>query len=589
MDQIKRIPYGKADFEAVNAEHRYYIDKTRFIPELEKTDYVFLIRPRRFGKSLLLSTLQSYYDISKKDRFAEFYRDTWILENPTAERAQYLILYFNFSAVIKDKDKVQEDFNQYCIKVINSFVADYDEYVPDRTKELIAQATDAHEKLHVLATSLKMHQHKIYLFIDEYDNFANAIIANYGSSEYQKLTREAGYFKQFFTNLKVIASGSGSGLARMFITGVSPVTMDDVTSGFNVGDNISLDLPFNEILGFTEEDVRGIIQYYRQAGVFLLDPDETLQVMKTWYNNYQFCESAETQLFNPDAILYFIKKSFEMKEMISNLIDDNLRMDYSKLRNLITIDRELNGNFTVLKGIIEEGQIVSRVQASFPQDRLTDRENFISLLYYFGLLTFSGEQYQGRPVLRIPNETIYSMIYGYIRDSYQDTGRFAVDMYDLNRRCQALAYEGDWQPVFRFIADEIERQTKIRDYIQGEKVIQAFYLAYLNITDFYLSLSEAEMSKGYADIVLKPFSIKYPDMPYAYLIELKYIPRTSSASELEKALEEKIRQSRAQLAAYQKDDFSARMLSTPPYGKVQLKKAIIVFHGWELVYTEEVN
>lgn len=375
----------------------------------------------------------------------------------------------------------------------------------------------------------------------------------------------------------------------MFITGVLPVTMDDVTSGFNVGLNISKLPQFNEILGFTEADVRGIIQYYRQAGVFLLDPDETLQVMKTWYNNYRFSDEASCELYNSDAILYFMSVAWDNPRMPVDLIDDNLRMDYSKLRNLITTDRTLNGNFTVLKSIIEEGQIVSRVQTSFPQDRLTDRENFISLLYYFGLLTFSGEQYRGRPVLRVPNETIYSMIYGYIRDSYQDTGSFAVDMYDLGRRCQALAYEGNWQPVFRFIADEIERQTRIRDYIQGEKAIQAFYLAYLNITDFYLSLLEAEMSKGYADIVLKPFTIKYPDIPYAYLLELKYIPRTNSAGELRKALEEKISRSRAQLESYRKDDFSARMLSTPPYGKVQLKKAIVVFHGWELVHAEEVE
>ncbi len=589
MQTIKRIPYGKGDFEAVNAQNDYYVDKTRFIPIVEKTAHTFLIRPRRFGKTLFLSMLHSYYDIAKRDRFEEFFRDTWILNNPTPERARYMVLDFNFSAVIKDKDKVQDDFNKYCTVKLNKFVANYAEHLPDTViKKMDAEKT-AHEKLHVLSSELAGSDLKIYLLIDEYDNFTNTLLSEYGPAEYRKIVREAGYFKQFFTNLKVMTSGSGAGLARMFITGVSPVTMDDVTSGFNVGNNVSTRAMFDQVLGFTEKEVMEIIDYYTACGVFHLKRQETLQVMKKWYGNYLFSENGTEKMFNTDAVLYFMENAFESSEMVKDLIDDNLRMDYGKLRHLIVLDRELNGNFSRLKEIIENGYVVSNINKSFPYEKLVDSSNFVSLLYFFGLLTFKGEYQEGDPVLTIPNETIRTMMYEYIRESYEDVDVFAVDMYLLRDKFRKLAYRGEFKPVFEFLAAEINRQTRVRDYIQGEKVIQGFFLAYLGICDFYISLSEEELNKGYADIVLKPFCIKYRDIGYAYLIEFKYIPRTDDKKELEKRLREKIAMSRKQLSRYGADEHLHKMLSLAPWGSVKLKKAIIVFHGWELVYMEETS
>ncbi len=589
MQKIKRIPYGKGDFEAVNASNDYYVDKTMYIPQIEMTPYIFLIRPRRFGKTLFLSTLQSYYDIKKGDRFEEFYRNTWILENPTEERAKYMILYFNFAMVTKDREKVQSDFNNYCIKEINGFVKYYSEYLPESLKINIEKDKTAHEKLQTLSNELKNSEIKIYLMIDEYDNFTNSIMAEYGTSEYKKITKTTGYFRDFFTVLKGMASGSGAGLSRMFITGVSPVTMDDVTSGFNIGKNISLMKSFNEILGFTEKDVEEIIDYYTSVGVFKQDKKATMDIMKKWYNNYLFSEDGEEKVFNTDAVLYFMDMAYESKKMINDLIDDNLRMDYGKLRHLITIDRKLNGNFEKLKEILENGEIVGRINKSFPYDRLGDRENFVSLLLFFGLLTFSGERVMGSSRLIIPNESIKMMMYEYIRASLYDVGAFNVDIFEFRKKIQNMAYDGEYKPAFEFLAEEIKKQTSVRDYIKGEKVIQTFFLAYFNILDFYLSLSEEELSKGYADIVLKPFYAKYSDMEYAYLIEFKYISRTDKKEEYEEILKGKIELSRKQLINYADDEYGKKMLSIEPYGKVKLKKVIVVFHGWELVYIDEVE
>ncbi len=588
MHDIKRIPYGKGDFEAVNARNDYYVDKTAFIPLVEKTPYIFMIRPRRFGKTLFLSMLHSYYDKAKADQFQDFFRDTWILNNPTPERAKYMVLDLNFSAVIKDKDLVQDDFNGYCGIRIDNFLRRYADSMSGGLVERVMQEPAAHKKLQLLSTGLQNSPVKLYLLIDEYDNFTNTLLAEYGPSEYRKIVREAGYFKQFFTSLKAMASGSGAGLARMFITGVSPVTMDDVTSGFNIGNNMSIDEEFSEALGFTEIEVTEMMDYYTGCGVFHLDRQEALQIMRKWYDGYRFSKRAARAVFNTDAILYFMEKSMNKDYIPDYLIDDNLRMDYGKLRHLIVLDQELNGNFSRLKEIIENGCAVSEINKSFPYEKLIDSNNFVSLLYFLGLLTFKGEHVRGDPVLSIPNEAIRSMMYEYIRESYGDVDVFAVDVYLLRDRFRRLAYDGEFKPVFEFLASEINRQTRVRDYIQGEKVIQGFFLAYLGICDFYISLSEEELNKGYADIVLKPFCIKYRDMGYAYLLEFKYIPRTDTQKELQKELQKKIDESRKQLSQYGADAYLEKMLSLPPWGNVKLIKAIIVFHGWELVFMEEV-
>ncbi|MBP7564080.1 MAG: AAA family ATPase, partial [Candidatus Cloacimonetes bacterium] len=572
MAKIKRIPYGKSDFEYVNFHNDYYVDKTMYIPELEKTPYIFLIRPRRFGKSLLVSTLQSYYDIKKKDRFAEFYHDTWILEHPTEERAKYMVLYFNFSAILKEKEKIQEDFNRYCNKVIEAFLETYRDLLTDDLIQKTKEDKSAHEKLHTLSIELLKSNHKIYLLIDEYDNFTNTLLTDFGEQEYKKITRQAGYFKQFFTNLKMLTSGSGSGLARLFITGVSPVTMDDVTSGFNIGNNMTNSVAFNSILGFTEKDVNEILDYYISVGELKIDKTEALSVMKKWYDHYQFSKSVKESVFNSDAVLYFIKEAIDVQNIPTNLIDDNLRMDYGKLRYLIIMDKKLNGNFESLSKIADDGGIASDIVSSFPFDRITDPDNFISLLYYFGLLTHSGRTIKGRPWLVIPNESIRRMIFEYIRESVYYAYHFSFDILKLKDNLADMAYTGEFKPVFYFIESLIKAQTKLRDYMDNEKVVKAFYLAYMNIYDYYIAASEEEMNKGYADMILKPFVTRYPDMEYAWLIEFKHIPRSVKDKELEKDVAIKIADAEKQLSQYANDDFACKMLALPPYGSIKLKK-----------------
>ncbi|MDM8538815.1 AAA family ATPase [Desulfobacterales bacterium HSG17] len=578
--KIKRIPYGVADYEKIKNNDLYYVDKTHFIPLLEHSPfYIFLIRPRRFGKSLWVSVLENYYDINKKDRFEELFRDTYIVKNPTEERNSYLTLTFNFSMINPDIRFVGDSFEQTGRMVIEDFLERYKSFFTKTEQDEILSLSKTEDQLKKVLFRASINKLKIYLIIDEYDNFANTILSTAGEKAYQELTHGPGFFRYFFNLLKGGTSRGDSGLSRLFITGVSPVTMDDVTSGFNIGENITISENFNELLGFNEKEVMEMLDYYHQTDMLKLKPDVCMNIMKQWYNNYRFSEDSEKRVFNSDMVLYFILKALNRSNMPRHLIDPNVRIDYSKLRHLMLIDQKFNGNFSELKSIMETGETTCNIELSFPLEQLTNRENFISLLYYFGLISFKGTE-RGKAKLIIPNLTIKKLMYGYIRDAFKDVDIFRIELWKFSDLISRMAYDGQWQPVFEFLSDEIKKQTSVRDYLEGEKVIQGFLLAYLNITDFFLTRTEQETGKGFCDLWLEPFLARFPDMPFGYLIELKDISRTKFTDEL---LQEKITKAKAQLKKYGEDE-RVKMIGE----KVTVKKLVLVYKGWELVHMDEV-
>jgi len=433
---------------------------------------------------------------------------------------------------------------------------------------------EAHQKLEFLLNYVGARGLKVYVLIDEYDNFANTILTTAGESSYHELTHGAGFFRFFFNVLKGATSGAGAGLSRLFITGVSPVTMDDVTSGFNIGRNISLSPQFDELLGFTDCQVTQLLEYYRANGMPVPDVGELVKMLREWYDNYRFSNKAANSLFNTDMILYFVKNLLDLGEYPDNMIDQNVRVDYGKLRHLVVLDRQLNGNFGRLATIAETGGITSRVVEGFPVERLLEPENFVSLLFYFGLLSYSGQD-----ELTIPNRTVRKLMYGYLREGYRDVDVFRVDLWRLANLIRDMAYRGAWEPVFRFLAYEVKKQTSIRDYLTGEKVIQMFLLAYLNVADYYTTRTEEEMGKGFADLYLEPFWPKYPDVKRGYLIEIKYIKRGEFTQDL---LQEKLAQAQEQLERYSTDP---RIIEGN--AGAQLTCLALVFCGWELKVAQE--
>ena len=299
-----QIPYGWADFEAMRLERCLYVDKTRFLHQLERERFAFLIRPRRFGKSCWVSLLESYYDRNRTDRFETLFAGTDIGRQPTVNRHRYVILRFDFSAFDDTLETLRERFETYCLIVLRYALEANADLFPEAMIDRILSYPSIDGKLNELFKFAAKQGIPLYVLIDEYDNFANTILAYRGTEAYHSFTHGGGFYRNFFATLKA-GAGQGGGVERMFITGVSPITMDDVTSGFNIGKNVSLHPEFNELLGFTENEVRTVLEIYRECGVFEQDVDAALDMMRQWYDGYRFAEDVETDLYNTAMVLYF--------------------------------------------------------------------------------------------------------------------------------------------------------------------------------------------------------------------------------------------------------------------------------------------
>ena len=362
---------------------------------------------------------------SVNDEFDAAFAGTDFGQEPTGERSRYVTLRFNFPAVNDKLETLEREFETYCFIELRGTLRRHPDLSPEAARDILTPPAIA-TKLAELFRYAGDHDIPLYVLIDEYDNFANTVLAYRGVEAYHWFTHGGGFYRNFFATLKGGADRSGGGLERLFITGVSPITMDDVTSGFNIGKNISLHPDFNEMVGFTEPEVRHLLETYRELGVFNQDPATAMGIMGQWYNGYRFAEEAETDLYNSDMVLYYLDHSIPNRRVPTYLIDTNVRIDYGKLRHLLVVGRQLNGNFDLLRNIIGEERVdVLRIQPSFPLKQLTDEENFLSLLHYFGLLSIR-EVAGGAPRLGIPNQTVKRLMYGYLRDGDRDVEVFRI-------------------------------------------------------------------------------------------------------------------------------------------------------------------
>ena len=513
-----RIPYGEMSFRRIRVNGWLYVDKTRFLRPLEDERYVFFIRPRRFGKSCWLTLLECYYGRHWAHEFDDLFGGTDVGRAPTAESGRYVVVRFDFSAFNDKLETLEERFEDYCDIRLQGALKRNADLFPEEVRRHILSRPAIDSKLNALFAYAAEHGIPLYILIDEYDNFANTVLAHRGQEAYESFTHGGGFYRNFFAALKAGTAEAGGGLERLFITGVSPITMDDVTSGFNIGRNVTLSPKFNDVLGFTEPEVRGLLELYRDRGAFNQDVDAALDVMREWYNGYRFAKTATGDLYNTDMVLHYLTESIPNEPMPDDLIDPNIRIDYTKLRHLLLVNRRasaearrLNGNFDLLRHVIGEGEAEADLRLSFPLERLDDPENFLSLLYYFGLLSIRGVS-GGAVRLGIPNQTVWRLMYGYLRKAYRDVGVFSVSHYHFSRLVRRMAYKGEWRPAVEYIAAAMAEQTGIRDYIDGEKVVQAFLAAHFSMVGQFLIHSERELNKGYADLHLEPFVAQYPDI-----------------------------------------------------------------------------
>jgi len=563
-NKMKKIPYGISDFKRLKTEDYYFIDKTRYIEELENytSPYLMFLRPRRFGKSLWIAILEAYYDRYFKNEFEEIFKDTYIIENKTKEASSYMVLRFDFSAV--DIYNVDESFRHLLELRIKNFSRKYNLNIEFKSDNPISMLNDIFD--YTLDNNLRL-----YILIDEYDNFANRLFLNSREDYLNIVTKKTAPFKQFFTTLKAGTSGNNAPIKRMFITGVTPMTMYDVTSGFNIGKNISLTSQFHNMIGLDKEELKSALREYN-----LLDRVD-IKMLKEWYNNYTFSRKIKNAIYNTDMILYFISKFLEDGELPDEMIDINVRSDYSKLKSVIYTNKKLNGNFETLQTLISGKNIsLSNLVQDFSALDLQKEDNFKSFMFYLGLVTIQDRKL--RLNLKIPNETVKRIDIEFLVGALEFERVFEVNTSKLSDLLAEFALHGDIE-VFKYLAKMIKENTGIRDYIKSEQTIKAMYLAYLSLTPYYVIKSEEELNKGFSDIFLKPFN---PYVEYVGLVEFKFIKRDKKRPSKEK-IEKLINEAKEQLETYRKDELVLEYINRG----LKLQMVIIIFWGWEVLYCGE--
>ena len=575
----KRIPYGMMNFIDVREDDCYYVDKTHYIPLIENANkYFFYIRPRRFGKSLTISMLRHYYNILEADKFEKWYGDLYIGKHPTPERNSYLIIYLNFAVVNAELNSYRQSLDAHCNTEFNFFCDVYAQYLPEGIKEEMNKKKGAVEQLNYLYKECIKTNQQIYLFIDEYDHFTNKILSEPSCLEdYKSETYGTGYLRSFFDTVK---AGTDSTIKRCFVTGVSPVTMDDLTSGFNIGTNYSLSPEFNEMTGFNEEEVRAMLDYYATTCQFHHSTNELIEAMKPWYDNYCFSEKSYggTTMYNSNMVLYFVDNYIRNGgEMPDKMVEENIRVDYNKLRMLIRKDKEFAHDASTIQTLVQQGYVTGELKTGFPAETVAEPDNFISLLFYFGMLTISGTK-RGKTLLTIPNQVVREQLYSYLLDTYNEAD-LRFDNWEKGKLASAMAYRGDWKAYFDYIAECLHRYSSQRDKQKGEAYVHGFTLAMTAQNRFYRPISEQENQEGYADIFMFPLLDIYKDMLHSYIIELKYVKGKDSDEKVEQLRQEAITQA---------NRYAASETVQKAIGTTTLHKIIVVYQGMKMVVCEEV-
>ena len=574
-NKIRLLPYGESDFARIRRENKYYVDKTMFIPRLEEFSFQTFLRPRRYGKSLMLNMLAAYYDVAYKDRFDELFGGLYIGENPTEEHNKYLILQFNFSKINPEINEVQASFDTYVKSILVDFAEKYSHLLPPNAVEEISKCKNSNDAFTQMELVVSPCKYRVYVLIDEYDNFANTMLAD-SENNYNNLTHGDGFFRLFFNNLKAATTANDAAVARIMISGVTPLTLSDVTSGFNIGKNISMRSSFNSLVGFTETEFRQMLEYYRDAtGVFNHSIDQLIEITKPWYDNNCFSEDSVTdeRMYNSDMALFFVDNYIQKRGNIpEKMVDKNVSTDYNKMVALIRFEKNFGDKTSLIQRINNDGQIYAQIEEEFSLKDLSNYENLVSLMYYMGLLSIGGYD-TGDTLLIVPNATVREQYFKYLKHSYKDFISWKTDDNVMTELGRGLAKRGEYEPFFRYIAGCMSDTTNIKDFNnQGEAFVKGFFLCQFGTNlNYFIAFTEHYFGHGYSDIYLKPRL----GTAHAYVIELKYVKHSATDAEVKSKLEE----ARAQLPKYISDK---NLFAEAKDGNWTLHPIILVFKGWEL-------
>ena len=528
-----KMPYGISNYEELVTENYYYVDKTKYIEKLEELPEkrIMFLRPRKFGKTLFTSVLENYYDKNKKESFEKLYGNTYIGKNPTKLKNSYCILRFNFSGIDTSTEEATiRGFKKEVASSIEVFINRYNlEFHVNKEDEAENILDNLFKSFYI-----QKPQDKIYVIIDEYDHFANELLG-FNPEQFRGLVSKNGKVRKWYEILK---KGTETVVDRIFITGVAPITLDSLTSGFNIGTDITQDEEFNEMIGFTEEELKEIL---KNQEISLKEQEKIIPIMKENYDGYKFCLKAKNQIYNSNMCLYFLSRYIRLGEIPDKLIDTNIASDYSKIGKMLDLCKGEN-RLEILRKTVQGEPIVNTIIEKFnPAIEFTEND-MISMLYYLGYLTISGELV-GIPELTIPNKVMKEIYADYFMQMMDKEAEFRIDNNANQEILIQLAQEGRIDKIVEILKIYLNNLSN-RDLIKfDEKYIKLiFYCIAMNIKA-YSTKSEMEVNRNYPDILLVP---RDSSKGYkAVMVEFKYIKKGEVAK-----LEDKQKEAKEQIERY---------------------------------------
>ena len=571
------IPYGISNFKELVSENFHYVDRTHYIEMLENSGdkKIIFLRPRRFGKSLFVSLLTYYYDLQAKDKFDSLFGKYYIGQHPTALRNSYSILKFDFSGILTETLK---DSKEGFLVSVNGTVEVYIAlYFPQWKKEKVDKILSSKQAYIVLKeffSQLKKEQDRppLYLIIDEYDHFTNELLS-FDLEAFKTSVSRNGWVRKFYETIK-IATGEGV-VDRIFITGVSPVTLDGLTSGFNILKHLSMHPSFNEMMGFKAPEVAEIL-----TGVGVPDSElnKVMADITAWYDGYKFAVEADTLVYNSDMVLYFADKYRSMGHYPFNMMDINIMSDYSKIRRQFMIGGRESENIAILEEFLQDGDVYSELTEQFTFEKHFDKKDFMSLIYYNGLITIKGAKY-AKINFRIPNYVIKRLYFDYFRQILMEKAQINGDVLGYHEALMELIEFNNLQPLIK-VVNELSKRLSGRDAIKfSEKHLKMLFATIFSSSDALFLHSEYETGRGYVDIYWEK-TVRFTEVPNAFIFELKYLSKAERKKMTATAYQKYLEAAEKQLAEYKK----------PPYfcALPQLKAHLIVYIGDTANYVKEV-
>ena len=545
---MKILPKGVTKFTEIIDQSKYFVDTTSYIEKLDNSgeNFLFFVRPRRFGKSVFIDMLEAYYDIARKDKFEHYFRNTWIYDHVTEEQGKYQVINLDFSNISGDIDTVEFDFNDLVGRAILRQAKKYSSFYSNDFISEIASISTAKNRLEHFCAEARVKGYPVYLLVDEYDNLVK------------------------------------SGFQKIFMTGVTPVTLDDLTSGFNIATNITLDPNYNGMMGFSETEVRKIIEYYKKEGTLSeFDTEEIISCMAPWYDNYCFSKNAfdhHEHVYNSYMVTTCLLALIKKGEFPEGMMVPNSLIDYEKLKWIAELDHTFAQTSDIRNETIEDiilGKVSpAPISESFPAEEITDDNNFLSYLFYLGMLTVTGKDL-GMPVLGIPNSIVRQKYYEYLRRNCSDkVDRGLVPK--MGKLITGAARDGSIRPLTEAVTEAYAKYSGNRQLKMREGLFQAFFLAFMASNDVYEQAPEIEMNHGYSDIFL--FPKKDNGIRHSYLIELKYLETDSTEHKKEEALHA----AREQLERYVKDPIAQKLSRN-----TALHKVVVIIRGFKLELFED--